>query len=119
MPPEDEAAAIRILLDDTLVPCEPAEFRPQGGRAALFLLMARYNGLPLIPVDIVRRDYFQHLTPEKFLRKVLAAEISLPIVRMELSQKCAKGVSINDLAAYLDKRIEAAHKECEQLKRCA
>jgi hypothetical protein len=85
----------------------------------LFLLMARYNGLPVIPVEFVCQDYFQHLTPEKFLRKVLAAEISLPIVRMESSQKCAKGVPINDLAAYLDKQIEAARKECEQLKRVA
>jgi Pyocin activator protein PrtN len=82
----------------------------------LFLLMARYNGLPVIPVDIVCHDYFQHLTPEKFLRKVLAAEISLPIVRIEDSQKSAKGVPINDLAVYLDKQIEAARKECEQLK---
>ncbi len=82
----------------------------------LFLLMARYNGLPVIPVDVVCKDYFAHLTPEKFLRKVLAAEISLPIVRMESSQKCAKSVPINDLAAYLDKQIEAARKECEQLR---
>ena len=49
----------------------------------VFLLMARYNGLPIIPVDVVCRDYFQHLTVEKFLRKVLAAEISLPIVRSQ------------------------------------
>ena len=83
----------------------------------VFLLMARYNGLPIIPVDVVCRDYFQHLNVEKFLRKVLAGEISLPIVRMESSQKCAKGVPINDLAAYLDKQIEEARKECEQLKR--
>jgi hypothetical protein len=85
----------------------------------VFLLMARYNGLPIIPVDVVCRDYFQHLNVEKFLRKVLAGEISLPIVRMEVSQKSAKGVPINDLAAYLDKQIEAARRECEQLKRSA
>jgi hypothetical protein len=85
----------------------------------VFFLMARYNGLPVIPVDVVCRDYFQHLSPEKFLKKVLAGEISLPVVRMESSQKCAKGVPINDLAAYLDKQIEAARKECEQLKRSA
>jgi hypothetical protein len=83
----------------------------------VFLLMARYNGLPVIPVDVVCRDYFRHLNVEKFLRKVLAGEISLPIVRMEVSQKSAKGVPINDLAAYLDRRIEEARKECEQLKR--
>jgi hypothetical protein len=38
---------------------------------------------------------------------------------MEVSQKSAKGVPINDLAAYLDKQIEAARRECEQLKRSA
>jgi hypothetical protein len=82
-----------------------------------FLLMARYDGLPIIPVEVVCKDYFAHLTVEKFLRKVLAGEISLPIVRSEASQKCAKGVHINDLAAYLDKQREAALKECAQLKR--
>jgi hypothetical protein len=81
-----------------------------------FLLMAQYNGLAVIPVEYVCRDYFRYLTVEKFLRKVLAGEIPLPIVRMESSQKCAKGVPINDLAAYLDKKIAAAQKECEQLK---
>jgi hypothetical protein len=53
------------------------------------------------------------------LRKVLVGEISLPIVRIEGSQKAAKGIHINDLAAYLDKQADAARKECEQLKRSA
>jgi hypothetical protein len=81
-----------------------------------FLLMARYDGLPIIPVDVVCRDYFQHLTVDKFLRKVLSGEISIPVVRIENSQKSTKGVSISDLAAYLDKQIEVARKECEQLR---
>jgi hypothetical protein len=38
---------------------------------------------------------------------------------MEGSQTSAKGVHINDLAAYLDKQTAAARKECEQLKRTA
>jgi hypothetical protein len=84
-----------------------------------FLLMAQYDGLAVIPVEWVCRDYFRHLTVEKFLRKVLVGEISLPIVRIESSQKSAKGVHINDLAAYLDKQADAARKECEQLKRSA
>jgi hypothetical protein len=82
-----------------------------------FLLMAQYGGLAIIPVELVCRDYFRHLTVEKFLRKVLAGEISLPIVRMEGSQKAAKGVHVTDLAGYLDKQTEAARKECDQLKR--
>jgi hypothetical protein len=83
----------------------------------LFLLLARHNGLPVIPVDDVCADYFSHLTPEKFLRKVLAGEIALSIVRMEGSQKTAKGVPITDLAAYLDERIALARKERDQLMR--
>jgi hypothetical protein len=80
-----------------------------------FMLMARYDGLPVIPVDVVCRDFFTHLTPEKLLRKTLSGEISLPIVRIEGSQKTAKGVPLNDLADYLDKQIAAARKEREQL----
>jgi Pyocin activator protein PrtN len=83
----------------------------------LFLLIARYNALPVIPVKDVCDDYFQHLSPEKFLQKVLRGEISLPIVRIESdSQKTTKGVPIGDLAEYLDKQIAAARKECEQLR---
>jgi hypothetical protein len=84
-----------------------------------FLLMAQYDGVAVIPIEWVCRDYFRHLTVEKFLRKVLAGEIPLPIVRMESSQKSAKGVHVNDLAAYLDKQTDAARKECEQLRRSA
>ena len=80
------------------------------------MLLAQYDGLAVIPIEWVCRDYFRHLTPEKFQRKVLAGDISLPMVRMEGSQKSAKGVHIADLAAYLDKQTEAARKECEQLK---
>jgi hypothetical protein len=80
-----------------------------------FILMAQYDGLAVIPLETVCRDYFRHLTVEKFLRKQLAGEIKLPIVRMEDSQKAARGVHVNDLAAYLDKQAEAARKECEQL----
>jgi hypothetical protein len=84
-----------------------------------FLLLAQYDGLAVIPVEWVCRDYFRHLTVEKFLRKVLVGEIALPIVRIESSQKSAKGVHIDDLAAYLDKQADAARKECEQLRRSA
>lgn len=80
-----------------------------------FLLMAQYDGLAIIPIETVCRDYFRHLTVEHLLRKVLAGEIELPIVRMEGSQRAAKGVHLSDLAAYLDKQAEAARKEVRQL----
>jgi hypothetical protein len=81
-----------------------------------FVLLAQYDGLAVIPLEYVCRDYFRHLTPEKLQRKILGGEISLPIVRMECSQKTAGGVHITDLATYLDKQADAARRECEQLK---
>jgi hypothetical protein len=80
-----------------------------------FLLMAQYNGLAVIPVEKVCKDYFSHLTPEKFIRKVSAGEIALPIVRMETSQKAARGIHLQDLATYLDKRRDAAQRELAAL----
>ena len=80
-----------------------------------FLLMAQYNGAAVITIEMICRDYFRHLTVDKLLRKLLAGEIALPIMRMEKSQKAARGVHLNDLADYLDKQREAALKECRQL----
>lgn len=82
----------------------------------LFLLMAQYDGKAVVPVDIVCRDYFSHLTVQKFLRKVSAGEIDLPLVRAERSQKSAKGVHLQDLALYIDKRREIARYEAEAFR---
>jgi hypothetical protein len=84
-----------------------------------FLLMAQYDGAAVIPLEFVVRDYFRHLSVEKMLRKILAGDIQLPIVRIEGSQKAAKGVHLSDLADYLDKRREQALKECRQLSGAA
>ncbi len=82
----------------------------------MFLLMAQYSGQAIIPVQRVCADYFSHLSPEKFVRKCSTGEIKLPLVRIEAgSQKCAKGVHLQDLAAYLDVRRAAAQKEAAQL----
>lgn len=72
------------------------------------LLMARYDALPVIPVERVCEDYFQHLSAEKFIRKVDAGEIDIPLVRIEGSSKCARGVPLTDLAAYIDARATEA-----------
>lgn len=80
-----------------------------------FLLMAQYDGQAVIPIDAVCRDYFSHLTPDKLARKIGRGEIRLPLVRIEMSQKAAKGVHITDLAEWLDARRAAARKEIEQL----
>jgi hypothetical protein len=81
-----------------------------------FLLMAQYNAQAVIPVDQVVKDYFPHLSVDKFVRKVSAGEINIPMIRIEpSSQKAAKGIHIADLANYIDARRAAAIKEAEQL----
>jgi hypothetical protein len=80
-----------------------------------FLLMAQYNGRAVIPIETVCKDYFSHLTLPKFLRKLGAGEIRLPITRIENSQKSAKGVHLQDLADYLDLRRREAIKETKAL----
>ncbi|WP_367189333.1 pyocin activator PrtN family protein [Burkholderia sp. Ed8] len=81
-----------------------------------FLLMAQYGATAIVSVELVCRDYFSHLTVAQFVRKVNAGEIAIPLVRMERSQKSAKGVHIQDLAIYIDERRSAALKECAQLR---
>ncbi|BET09377.1 MULTISPECIES: pyocin activator PrtN family protein [Pandoraea] len=80
-----------------------------------FLLMAQYGAVAVVPIDLVCRDYFSHLSAEKLTRKIGAGDIALPLVRMEGSQKSAKGVHVEDLAKYIDDRRAAAVKECQQL----
>lgn len=82
-----------------------------------FVLMAQYNGMAIISLEQVCSDYFTHLTPDMFQRKVLAGQIKLPITRLETSQKSARGIHIADLAQYLDQQRESARKECAQLNK--
>ena len=81
----------------------------------LFLLMAQYCGKTVVPLDVVCRDFFGHLTERKLLQKCLRGDIALPIVRIETSQKAARGVHLSDLASYIDKRRAAAIRERDQL----
>ena len=50
-----------------------------------------------LPCEDVVRDYFPHLSADKFLRKTLVGEIKLPVVRIDPgTQKTAKGVHLTD-----------------------
>ncbi|HKM27785.1 MAG TPA: pyocin activator PrtN family protein [Thiopseudomonas sp.] len=81
----------------------------------IFILMAQYSGLAVIPLDTVCTDYFFHLDATKLKRKVALGEIDLPIVQIEGSQKSARGVHINDLAQYIDKQHQAAKDDHDKL----
>ena len=81
----------------------------------VMMLMARYDGAPILPVEIICKDFFPHLTREKFLRKVSDGAIKLPLVQIEGSQKSAKGVDLRDFATYYDERREAGQREFDRL----
>jgi hypothetical protein len=80
-----------------------------------FYLLALYDGLPVIPVDRVCKDFFVHLSPDMFIRKCSRGDIHLPLLRIERGQKSAKGIHVEDLANYIDKQREAAQKELSQM----
>ncbi|MEM9093934.1 MAG: pyocin activator PrtN family protein [Pseudomonadota bacterium] len=82
----------------------------------LFLLMAQYDARAIVPAETVCKDYFTHLSYPKFLRKVNAREINLPLTYAEQSQKSFKGVHLQDLAAYLDARREVALAETKAFR---
>jgi hypothetical protein len=82
----------------------------------VFLLMAQYNGLAVIPLERVCQDYFSPLTVESFKRKLITGEIDLPMVQMTRSQKGARGIALMDLAHYLDNRCEMARQETNKLQ---
>ena len=81
-----------------------------------FLLMAQYDGQAIIPAETVCKHYFSHLSYPKFLRKVNAQQIDLPLTYSEQSQKSAKGVHLQDLAEYLDKRRSVALRESRSFR---
>lgn len=72
------------------------------------MLFARYDGRPSVSAEEVCRDFFTHLDTPKFIRKIDAGEIDLPLLRMEGSTKAARHVQLTDLAAYLDARAREA-----------
>lgn len=80
------------------------------------MLMVQYEGRAIITLEEVRKDFFPHLKLAQLQAKLLKGDIPLPVVRLDPgSQKSTKGVLLADLAAYIDERVMAAHKELHQM----
>lgn len=81
------------------------------------LLRARYQNLPLIPVEVVAADFFAPLSTDKLVEYISQGKIALPLVRMYDTQKAAKGVHLTDLAAYIEARRAPAIRDAAALQR--
>lgn len=81
----------------------------------LWLLLGMYEGRFRIPLEEAVRDHFSHLDATKFVTKVNAGEIRLPIITSENSQRSAKMIDLRDLADYLDCRRQEARDKLAKL----
>lgn len=77
--------------------------------STLFLLMAQHDGKAVIPISEVAKTHFE-MTEEVFSRKIREGAILLPVIEMDDSRKSARGVHLQDLAAYIDARRAEALK---------
>lgn len=82
----------------------------------LFMLLAQYDGKPMIPAETACKDFFAPCTYATFLRKVQDGQIPLPLVKMERSQKGARMIHLSDLADYIDLRRGDAEREMKKLR---
>ena len=94
---------------------ETACQKPLAAAQARFFAPGSIQRAGCVPLERVRQDFIAHLTMPKFVSKILAGEIDLPVVRMEKSQKSWRGVHVGDLASYIDRRRAAAIRERDQL----
>jgi hypothetical protein len=73
-------------------------------------LEAQFNA-PLLPIEVVRTNFFPHLAEDTFNRRARANDLGFPIIRADRSQKSAMFVHVEDLAPYLESRRSVARRE--------
>lgn len=66
---------------------------------------------PLLALEVVRTNFFSHLSADSFNRRARANDLGFPVITAERSQKSAMFVHISDLAAYLESRRAVAARE--------
>jgi hypothetical protein len=82
-----------------------------------WLLLARYQGQPMIRAEVVCSDYFSPLTFKAWKEMVHDGTIQMPIMRMSPSKKAPLYISINHLADFLARREADAAREARALSR--
>ncbi len=78
------------------------------------MLLVRYEGMPVIPLERVAADFFAHMTVRSLHSLIVRGEVKIPLVPGN-SQKAKPAVALEDLAKYLDDRIAEGRREFEQV----
>jgi len=77
----------------------------------IWLLMAKCEGQPTIPLDTVIADYLPDFSRKTARQKIESGEIPIPVVIFGRGQKAARMVHIEALAAFIDKLAVLTLKE--------
>ena len=81
----------------------------------IFILLAQYDGLAVIPVEIVCQDYFPHINATGLVGKFTRGEIALPLMRIESGQKSARGVHSTTWRTGSTRAGRRRSKNCRQM----
>lgn len=77
----------------------------------IFMLMSRYDTRVMVPLEVVRKDFFPELSLNLLKNKTDSGEIPLVVTRLGQSQKSSRMVHLHDLADFLDKQADKARAE--------
>mgnify|MGYP006301503899 CR=1 FL=1 len=80
----------------------------------VMMLLMMYENRAVIPADRVAADWFD-LSLDRFLRKQSSGSIPLPLIQMEGSRKSFKGVHVQDLTDYIDRKAAEARDDLQKL----
>ncbi|WP_367646311.1 pyocin activator PrtN family protein [Ruegeria arenilitoris] len=78
------------------------------------MLMSRYDTRVMVPLEMVRRDFFPELSLNLLKTKTESGEIPLVVTKLGQSQKSSRMVHVNDLANFLDEQAKKARAEARR-----
>lgn len=72
---------------------------------------------PIIPLEVVVRDYLKYMSIEIAKRKAFKQELPFPVIRLGDKQKASWAVNIADLSQYIDKQTEIAQEDFKAMNK--
>jgi len=83
----------------------------------VFLLLAAHDGKAVLELEEVAKEYLGMSNKIAIMQKAREGNMPFPVFRLGESNKAPWLVSVEDLAAYIDKQREKAKKDFEALQK--
>lgn len=75
------------------------------------MLIMRYGFNPLIPLDLVAKDYLSHAKPDQYKTQAREGNLPFPVVISGKGKSTTYHVHVKALATWIDKVSEIAAKD--------